>query len=150
MFYCQNDRKPQKTCRNTLTLSSGTRLKEKFSVFRNFFDQWNFSMEDCTFLHCSALEQTNIFVQLSLDITFHAIEWGVITRAGYGESCHRWPSFIKWSFTTIVLRFREVQYCSIVAKDSLKIWHNIALLNIECKKFKNLETKCVTISPGMP
>ena len=32
----------KKTCRNKLTLSSGTlmfRLKEKFSVFRNFFDQ---------------------------------------------------------------------------------------------------------------
>ena len=23
------------------------RLKEKFSVFRNFFDRWNFSIEDC-------------------------------------------------------------------------------------------------------
>ena len=34
-------------------------------------------MEHCTFLHCSALEQTNIFVQLSLHITFHAIECGV-------------------------------------------------------------------------
>ena len=44
---------------NELTLSSSTfmfRLKEKFSVFRNFFDQWNFSIEDCTFLHCRALE----------------------------------------------------------------------------------------------
>ena len=32
----------EKTCRNKLTLSSGTlmfRLKDKFSVFRNFFDQ---------------------------------------------------------------------------------------------------------------
>ena len=48
-----------KKCRNKLTLSSGTlmfRLKEKFSVFRNFFDQWNFSIDDFTFLHCSALE----------------------------------------------------------------------------------------------
>ena len=77
----------KKTCRNKLTLSSGTlmlRLRENFSVFRNFFDQWNFSIEDCTFLHCSALEWTNISIQLSLDITFHAIECGVTTCPGYG------------------------------------------------------------------
>ena len=33
-------------------LSSGTlmfRLEEKLSVFRNFVDQLNFSIEDCTF-----------------------------------------------------------------------------------------------------
>ena len=65
------------------------RLKEKFSVFRNFSDQWNFSIEDC-----SALEYTNIFLQLSLDITFHAIECGVTTCPGHGESCHRWLSLI--------------------------------------------------------
>ena len=49
----------KKTCRNKFTLSSCNlmfRLKEKFSVFRHFFDQWNFSIEDCTFLYCSALE----------------------------------------------------------------------------------------------
>ena len=59
MFHFQNDFKTKKTCRNKLTLLSGTlmfRLKEKFSVFRNFFDQWNFSIEDYTFLHYSALE----------------------------------------------------------------------------------------------
>ena len=62
----------KQTCRNKLTLSSDTlmfRLKEKFSVFRNFFDPWNFSIKDCTFLYCSAVEEANIFVQLSLDIT---------------------------------------------------------------------------------
>ena len=40
-------------------LSSGTlmlRLKEKFSVFQNFFDHSNSAIEDCTFLHCSTLE----------------------------------------------------------------------------------------------
>ena len=44
----------KKTCKNKLTFSSGTlmlRLKEKFSLFRNFFDQCNFYIEDCTFLH---------------------------------------------------------------------------------------------------
>ena len=98
MFHCQNDVVAQKTCRNKLTLSSGTlmfKLKEKFTVFRNFFDQWNFSIEDCTFSHCSVLEKTNIFVQSSLDITFHAIECGETTCPGYGESCHRWSSLIK-------------------------------------------------------
>ena len=59
------------------------RLKEKFSVFLNFFEQRNFSIEDCTFLHCSTYD---IFVQLSLDITFHAIECGVTTCPGYGET----------------------------------------------------------------
>ena len=79
----------EKTCRNKFTLSSGTlmfRLKEKFSVFRNFFDQWNFSIEDCTFLHCRALEEINIFVQLSLDITFQAIEYGVTTCPGFTQN----------------------------------------------------------------
>ena len=50
MFHCQNDLKTQKTCRNKLTLSSGTlmfRLKEKFSGFPNFFDQWKFCIEVC-------------------------------------------------------------------------------------------------------
>ena len=39
----------KKTCRNKLTLLSDTRmfrLKEKFSVFRNFFDQRNFFIEE--------------------------------------------------------------------------------------------------------
>ena len=47
------------TCRNKLTLSRGTLmfiLKEKFPVFCNYFGQWNISVEDCTFLHCSVLE----------------------------------------------------------------------------------------------
>ena len=82
MFHCQNDLKTQKTCRNKLTLSSGTlivRLKEKFSFFRNLFDEWNFSIEHCTFIHCSALEWNNIFFKLNLDMTFHAIECGVTT-----------------------------------------------------------------------
>ena len=87
----------KKTCRDKLVLSNGTLMftfEENFSDFCNFFDQGNFSIEDCTFLHCSALEYTNIFVQLSLDITFHAIECGVTTCPRYGESCHRWPSHI--------------------------------------------------------
>ena len=136
-----------KTCKNKLTLSSGTLmfiLKEKFSVFRNFFDQWIFSIEDCTFLHCSALD---IFVQLSLDITLRVIEYGVTTCPGYGERCHRWISLIKWSLTTIVWRLKEIRYCSTVAKGSLE---TLAFINIECKKYKNLETKCVTTSPGLP
>ena len=31
-----------------------------------------------------------------------------------------------------------------------KLWHITVFLNIECKKYKNLETKCVTTSPGLP
>ena len=48
----------EKTRRNKLTLSSGTlmfRLKENFSVFRNFSSNKT-SIEDCTFLYCSALK----------------------------------------------------------------------------------------------
>ena len=72
-------------------------------------------------LHCSALEWTNIFIQLSLDITFHAIECGVTTCPGYGESWHKLTSLIKWSLTTIVLRLKGIRYCSIiVAGGSLK------------------------------
>ena len=123
VFHCQNDLKTQKTYRNKLMLSSGTlmfRLKENLSVFRYFFDQWNFFIEDCTLLHSSALEKTNIFVQLSLDITSNAIKCGVTTCPGYGESCHRWSSLIKWSLTTIVLRLKEIWYCSIVDRGSLE------------------------------
>ena len=42
VFHCQNDLDTKKTYRNKLTLPSGTlmfRLKDKFSVFRSFFDQ---------------------------------------------------------------------------------------------------------------
>ena len=49
----------KKTCRNKLSLSSGTRmfrLKDKFSIFRNFFDQWNFFIEHCIFLHFCSIE----------------------------------------------------------------------------------------------
>ena len=94
VFHCQNDLKTQKkTCRNKLGLSSGTlmfRLKEKFSVF------------------------------LGLDITLHAIECGGTTCPDYRESCHRWPSLIKGSLTTTVLRSKGIRYCSIVAKGSFK------------------------------
>ena len=61
-MYCpivkMTSRHKKKTCKNKLTLSSSTlmlRLKGKFSVFRNFFVQLNFS-EDFSFLHCRALE----------------------------------------------------------------------------------------------
>ena len=30
------------------------------------------------------------------------------------------------------------------------LWHITVFLNIECKKYKNLETKCVTTSPRLP
>ena len=40
---------------------------------------------------------------MSLDITFHAIECGVTTCPGYGESCQRWPSLINWSYYIILL-----------------------------------------------
>ena len=59
-----------------------------------------------------------------------------------------WPSLIKWSLTTILLRLKEIRYCSIEVHS--KLWHITAFLNIELKKYKNLETKCVTTSPGLP
>ena len=31
----------------------------------------------------------------------------------------------------------------------LILWHSTAFLNIKCKKYKNLQTKCVTTSPGL-
>ena len=69
------------------------------------------------------------------------------TCPGYGENCYRWPSLINWSLTTIVLRLKGIRYCSIAARGSFK---TLAFLNIECKKYKNIETKCVTTSPGLP
>ena len=47
-----------------------------------------------------------------------------------------------------MLRLKGIRYCSIVARGSLKTL--ASFLNIECKKYKNLETKCVTTSPGLP
>ena len=154
MLHCQNNLRTQKTCRNKSTLSSGTlmfRLKEKISVFRNFFDQWNLSIEDSTFLHRSALEKTNIFVQLSSDITFHATECGVITCPGYGESCHRWPSLIKWSLTTIVLRLKEIRHCSIVARGSLKTlaYHSLSKYWMQ-KNTKILKQNVWQLAPFNP
>ena len=87
---------------------------------------------------------------MSLDITFYAIEWGVTTCPGYGKSCHRWPLLIKWSLTTIVLRLKEIRYCSIVASDSLKTLAYHSLSKYWMQKIKNLETKYVTTSPSLP
>ena len=120
-----------------MTLSSGILmfgLKEKFSVFRNFFLLWNFSIEDCTFLHCSAPKWTNIFFELSLDITFHTIKCGVTTCPGYGKICHRWPSLIKWLLTTIVLRLKAIRYYSSVARGSLKTLEYHSLLKYWTQK----------------
>ena len=52
----------------------------------------------------------------------------------------------KMVIKTIVLRLKKIRYCSTVW-GSLK---TLAFLNIECKEYKNLETKCVTTSPGLP
>ena len=42
------------------------RLEENFSVFRNFFDKLNFSLEDCTFLWISYIfMQLNVVRQLA-------------------------------------------------------------------------------------
>ena len=84
-------------------------------------------------LYFVALQRTRVnifFFQLSLDIT--TFKCGLTTCSGYGESCHSWPSRIKWSLTAIVL------------------WFFLVFLDIECKKYKNLETKCVPTSPGLP
>ena len=76
-----------------------------------------------------------------------------------GKLSQRWTSLMKWSITTAVLRLKEIRYCSIVARGSLKTlaYHSLPKywilkikywINIE--KNKNLETKCVTTSPGLP
>ena len=69
----------KKTCRNKFTLPSGTlmfRLKEKFSVFRNFFDQWNFSIEDCTW---SKLIFSFNWVWISLFVQFN-VAWPYLIK----------------------------------------------------------------------
>ena len=113
VFHCQNDLKTQKTCRNKLTLSSGTlmfRLRVKFSVFRNFFDLRNFYRR----LYFLTLQRTRVN-QYCCSIKF-----------GYHFSCNwMWCDNLprlrgKWSLTTIVLRLKEIRYCSIVARGSLK------------------------------
>ena len=45
------------------------------------------------------------------------------------------------------LRLNEIRYCSIVAKSSIEI---LAFLKIEREKYKSLQTKNVTTSPGLP
>ena len=49
-----------------------------------------------------------------------------------------------------MLRLKEIRYYSIVSSGHLKLWHITAFLNIECKKYKNLETEFVATSPGLP
>ena len=63
-----------------------------------------------------------------------------------------WPSLIKWSSTTMVLRLKGIQYHSIVARGLLKTlaYHSLPKYDIKSKKYGNLETKCVTTSPGVP
>ena len=46
-----------------------------------------------------------------------------------------------------MLRLNEIRYCSIVAKSSLEI---LAFPKIKREKYKNLQTKSVTTSPGLP
>ena len=46
------------------------------------------NIDSSTFDH-SKFCTPSFFVQLNLDITFQAIECGVTTYPGYGESCHR-------------------------------------------------------------
>ena len=87
---------------------------------------------------------------MSLDITFHAIEWGVTTCPGYEESCHGWSSLIKRSLKTVVLRLKEILYCLIVARGSLRTLTYHSLLKYWMQKIKKFETKCVTTSPGLP
>ena len=47
------------------------------------------------------------------------IKCGMTTCPGHGESCHRWPSLIKL-LTTQVLQLKEIRYCLIVARASIK------------------------------
>ena len=85
---------------------------------------------------------------MSLDITFRAIECGVTTCSGYGESCHRWPSLIKkWSLTTIVLRLKEIRYCTIVARDSLKILAYDSLPKYWMQKLQKSSNKMCQLAP---
>ena len=75
---------------------------------------------------------------MSLDITFYSIKCGVTTCPGYRETCHRWPTVIKWSLTTI-LRLKEIRYCSIVhgknfmaivTTPSVVIWFSTGTLGV--------------------
>ena len=38
----------------------------------------------------------------------------------------------------------------ILLNCSQRLTQNFVILNTKCKKYKNLETKCVTTSPGLP
>ena len=85
-----------------------------------------------------------------MDITFDAIECGVTACPECEEICHKWPSLIKWSLTTIVLRLKDIRYCSIVARGRLKTLAYHSLPKYLMQKYKNLETKFVPTSPGLP
>ena len=55
-----------------------------------------------------------------------------------------------YKMVTIVLRLKEIRYCSNVGRGSLKTLVYHGLPESLMKKYKNLETKCVTTSPGRP
>ena len=80
------------------------------------------SIEYCTVLHCSALTLTNIFVQLSLDITFHAIEMWCdnLPRLRKKLSPGTFPYKVAIKNHGMVLRLKEIRYCGIVTRGSLK------------------------------
>ena len=101
------------------------------------------------FSSCFEVARRNIF-ETRRDISRLDGITSVTDCPGYRESCHRRPSLIKWSLTTIVLRLMEIRYYSIVAKVHSKLRHITAFLNIKCKEYQNLETKCVTTSRGLP
>ena len=61
-----------------------------------------------------------------------------------------WPSLIKSSLTTIVLRLKGIWYCLIVARGSLKILACHSLPKYWMQKIHKSWTKFVTTSPGQP
>ena len=50
-----------------------------------------------------------------------------------------------WSFY-----IRSFEILTPTLYNSSQNWHITGFLNIECKKYKNLKTKCVKTSPGLP
>ena len=60
------------------------------------------------------------------------------------------PSLIKWSLITIMIRLKEIRYCSIVDRGSLRILAYHSFSKYWMQKIQKSWTKCVTTSPGLP
>ena len=141
-----------KTRRIKLTLTSGILCwdwKTNFEFFvilatNKLIYKWLY------FFSLQRTDQTNIFVQLSLDIIFHAIECGMATFPGYGLwlRLRGKLSQVTFPYKLFINNYIfTIERNLILFNGSQGFTRNFANMNIKREKYKNLQTKSVSTSP---